>query len=69
MQQLREVDGENERQSGFRGRSDIERLIEVTNQGNTTQMTRDEVERLKEREDIRVADNGDKATVLNRLRG
>jgi len=67
MRKLREIDGDNlkEEQPEHKGT----RLVEVTNQGQTSQMTREEVEALKERQDIRIADHGDKATVLNRLRG
>ena len=61
MKQLREVDNDNAKKP--------EHLIEVTNQGQKTQMTREEVEALKERADIRVADKGDSATILHRLKG
>jgi hypothetical protein len=64
---LREVNGENERLQ--QKPSGGERLVEVRNQGSTSQMSREEVDSLKERTDIRVHDTGDKATVLNKIRG
>ena len=64
MQKLREVNGDNERNEQPHG----QRLVEVSNQGQKSKMSREEVEALKERQDIRVHDTGDKATILNRLR-
>ena len=58
---LREVTGDNLKEK--------ERLIEVTNRGEKTQMTRAEVDKLKEREDIRVHEENNKAIILNKLRG
>ena len=62
---LREVMGEGAREEG----GNDERLIEVTDRGEKSKMTEDQVDRLKERQDIRVAEQGDSATVLHRLRG
>jgi len=61
MERLREVDGDNLKQK--------EHLVEVTDRGQSSQMTREEVDALKERQDIRIADQGDKATVLHKLKG
>jgi hypothetical protein len=64
---LREVNGENERQQNTAMSG--QKLVEVTNAGQRSQMSREEVDALKERNDIRVHDQGDKATILNKLRG
>jgi len=64
-QRLREVEGDNVTQQGI---PQGQRLVEVSNSGTTSQMSREEVDALKERQDIRVHDEGDKATVLHRLR-
>jgi len=60
MQHLREIDGDNQKQ---------EHLVEVIDRGEKTQMSREQVDQLKERQDIRVADEGNRATVLHRIRG
>ena len=65
MQRLREVGGDNDKVVPHQP----QHLVEVTNQGQKSQMTRDEVDSLKERQDIRVHDEGNKATVLHKLRG
>jgi len=61
MERLREVDGDNVKQK--------EHLVEVVDRGNKQQMTREEVDQLKERQDIRVNDQGNKATILHKIRG
>ena len=61
MERLREVDGDNVKQK--------EHLVEVIDSGAKQKMTREEVDKLKERQDIRVNDQGDKATILHKLRG
>ena len=69
-QLLREVNGENERlNNNTQSQPTPQRLVEVTNAGTKTQMTREEVEALKERNDIKVNDQGDTATILNKIRG
>jgi len=67
---LREVNGENERLNSNNVQATLapQRLVEVKNAGAISQMSREEVDALKERNDIRIHDEGDKATVLNRLR-
>ena len=64
-----EVNGENERLNNNTAPHNGVRLVEVTNSGTTSQMSREEVDQLKERQDIRVHDTGDKATILNKIRG
>jgi len=67
---LREVNGENERlNNNTAPQPSPQRLVEVTNAGQKSQMSRDEVDALKERNDIRVHDEGDRATILNKIRG
>ena len=46
-----------------------ERLIEVTNAGQKSQMTREQLEEMKNRNDIKVHDNGDSATILHKIHG
>jgi len=67
MQRLIEIEGQENKSP--EPQHTQERLVEVTNSGQKSQMTRQEVDQLKERQDIRVNDQGDKATILNKIRG
>jgi len=65
-QLLREVTGDNNKE---KQPVQKEHLVEVMDRGNVQQLSRAELEQMKEREDIRISDQGDKATVLHKLRG
>lgn len=64
-QRLREVEGDNCEACKL----PTQKLVEVTDAGKKTQMTTEQLQELKDRQDIRIKEDGDKATVLHKLNG
>lgn len=63
MQHLREIEGDNQER-------DVSQVLrEVNDGGQTTLMNQDQYEQLKNRQDIRLHEDGNQATVLHRLKG
>lgn len=68
---LRETTGDVHKED-MRQQEKGERLIEVTNKGQTSHVNEAELNSLKERQDIRIHESdssGNKVTILNKLKG
>jgi hypothetical protein len=67
---LRETIGDSQKENMRQEKG--ERLIEVTNNGQTSHISEVELNALKERQDIRIHESdssGKKVTILNKLKG